>query len=115
MIFPDKKKMLQFIEGSVSRLNRLHVLLTLSFGICFAILAKEIYLFIRKQGKRPVFESPFSKLRKIFVKKRVCTACNKNLSCVYNIKCEHMVVCQECLPKPVSYCLECNERENNFV
>jgi len=87
MIFPDKKRMLTFIEESVHRLNRINVLLTISFGICLLFLLKEIYNFVKKQGKRNSMESSFNRLKKIFVKSRVCSSCKKNLSCIYSNIC----------------------------
>jgi hypothetical protein len=108
MIFLNEKQMMTYIEQSIKSLNFVNVIMTVSFLFCFIALLKEFYKLIKDYKANPQQGNSFNSIRKIFLKSRLCTSCKTNLSCIYNKKCKHMVICQECQAKPANACLECN-------
>lgn len=86
--------MIAFLERSIKTLNFVNIALIISFTFCAVALLKELYRIIKQYSQNVSNGSGFNAIQKIFVKSRVCSICKKNLSCIWNKKCEHMVVCQ---------------------
>ena len=115
MIFQNEKQMMAFVQQSLKSVNAINLLLFVSFVISAIILLKELVNLIRSV-KRVVKESEsFGGLRKIFQKSRLCSVCREKLSCVYNTKCKHMVICQECLKKGGEQCKACKNKGGDSV
>lgn len=108
MIFLNSKQMIAFIDQSIKNLNFVNIIMAVSLLFFTIAFFKEVYKFVKNYKTFPQERASFLNVRKIFQKSRVCTICKTNLSCIYNKKCKHMVVCQECQVKPASACLECN-------
>jgi len=78
-----------------------------------AFLIKEIIQLYQKYKNQP--QDFMQNIKKIFVKSRVCKACNVNLSSILNKECMHMNLCDKCYEKSSKGCMECNKKMKNIV
>ena len=63
----------------------------------------------------PVCRNIIEWARFIKIENKKCTECSKNIACVYQEPCGHILYCNNCYPKEAQICTLCNEKIKNFT
>lgn len=105
--------MVRFVRESMARLRRVNLVVGVSLAVILVVLLKQLWVTLKRYRGRA--SGAFGQVKNIVVKSRVCAQCHVNLSCVYNNRCRHMVVCQDCFVRPGAACLECEQKEVDYV
>ena len=63
----------------------------------------------------PVCRKIIEWARFIKIENKKCTKCSKNIACIYQEPCGHILYCNNCYPKETQICALCNEKIKNFT